>query len=401
MNKSLSPHTFQNKNANYSENFVRILTDEFPEKKYVPKGKEEDRTSVHFGQRKLFLSEVEFLTNCCAEISMEKIFKKIILIYAGAAPGLHLKLLSQMFPFIQFILIDPAKMCFESNEKINIKQEYFTNELALNLMEEFNDEIILFISDIRRFGPGAKLTDAEIENEIIEDMRNQMNWYYILKPFRSLLKFRLPYFENRPSAKRYFDYLEGDIYFQIWPPNSSSETRLYVKNNAKVKTYDCLKYENQLYYFNNVTRVSCYLHDFNLDGLDHCYDCRAEIYVFENYLKHFKLLKMFCRNKEFLKELTISNYVSNLNETLKANERNIIFCYMKNEYQILFTSIKLGMKAEDLFNEKNLIKFKSNKWRVKNHHFDHVKTLDTDEKSRFKKKTDFNSDRLVKRIRTI
>lgn len=387
----ISPHTLQNKNAVYSKKFVRILTDEFPQKKYAPKEKDQDRTSVHFGQRKLFLSEVEFLTNCCKEIPQNRIFKKIILIYAGAAPGLHLEFLSEMFPFIKFVLIDPAKMGFESNEKIRIHQEYFNDEMALNLWEEFKEEIILFVSDIRRFGPGAKLTDAEIEKEILEDMRNQMNWYNILKPFRSLFKFRLPYVENRPNAKYTLDYLEGDIYFQIWPPNSSSETRLYVRENAKIKSYDCLKYENQLYYFNNIERVNCYEHNYDIDGLDHCYDCRAEIYVFEYYINNFERVKKFCRNGEILNKLTVDECVSKLNKTLNANERKIVICYDKKEYQIKFTSIKYGKRIEDLFNEKNLITFKSEKWKQKNYHFDHKNTLNMDEKSKFKRKNPSDS----------
>ncbi|RNA27762.1 hypothetical protein BpHYR1_053876 [Brachionus plicatilis] len=399
MDIHLSPHTLQNKNAKYSDKFVRILTDEFPEKKYVPKEKDQDRTSVHFGQRKLFLSEVEFLTNCCFEIPKEKMFKKIILIYAGAAPGLHLEFLSQMFPFIKFVLIDPAKMAFEPTDKIRINQEYFTHEMALDLREEFNSDIILFISDIRRFGPGAKLTDAEIENEILEDMQNQMDWYHILKPFRSLFKFRLPYVENRPNAKHTLDYLEGDIYFQIWPPNSSSETRLYVREKAKLKTYDCLKYENQLYYFNNVERVNCYEHFYDLDGLDHCYDCRAEVFVFENYIKNFNSVEKLCRNGETLKYLTVPEYVSKLNVTLKADERNIIICYNKKEYQLKFTSIKFGKSVEDLLNDNNLVKFKTNKWKLRNHHFDHMKTLSNSESIQSKRKTDSAHSTIVKRLK--
>lgn len=85
-------------------------------------------------------------------------------------------------------------------------------------------------------------------------------------------------------------YLSGDIYFQIWPPGSSSETRLYVGENAEKKSYDCIKYENQMFRFanlfnhilnhlkyfillnwifrfNTVERVECYKHNVQVPGL--------------------------------------------------------------------------------------------------------------------------------------
>jgi hypothetical protein len=90
MTCDLSAHTAQNKECVYSiKPFFRILTEDFPEKKYVPRQKFEDRTAIHWGQRKLLLSEIEFLTNVCNELveSSKMSRNKIVLIYAGAAPG--------------------------------------------------------------------------------------------------------------------------------------------------------------------------------------------------------------------------------------------------------------------------------------------------------------------------
>ncbi|CAF0970908.1 unnamed protein product [Brachionus calyciflorus] len=373
MSSADSIHTFQNKNSEYSKNFFRILTDDFPEEKYKPKEKDQDRSSVHYGQRKLFLSEVEFLTNVCCQVPKEKLFKKIVIIYAGAAPGIHIDFLNQLFPFMYFVLVDPAKMAVKTSEKIRIHQEYFTDETAQSLKKEFQHDLILFISDIRRFGPGAKLTDSEIEEEIVEDMRNQKNWFKILNPFRALLKFRLPYVENRTNAQRFLEYLDGDVYFQIWPPNSSSETRLYVKENAGLKEYDCIKYENQLYRFNNNERVMCYEHEYLVDGLDHCYDCRAELYVFENYLENFSKIEALNRKVKITK-LKVEDYVKQLNHHLEADKKFLRFSYNKQEYQIKFTEIKYGKKVEDLFIDENLAKNKFNKWEKRTFHFDHQKT---------------------------
>jgi hypothetical protein len=60
------------------------------------------RTSTHIGQLKLFLSELEFLTEVLSSPDEEK-----IVVYAGSAPGNKIYFLHTMFPNVRFILIDP------------------------------------------------------------------------------------------------------------------------------------------------------------------------------------------------------------------------------------------------------------------------------------------------------
>jgi hypothetical protein len=62
----------------------------------------ERRTVNHWGQRKLMLSEVEFLTRFYDHDTTH------LVVYAGAAPGCHTTHLAQMFPKCNFILVDPA-----------------------------------------------------------------------------------------------------------------------------------------------------------------------------------------------------------------------------------------------------------------------------------------------------
>ena len=56
--------------------------------------------------------------------------------------------------------------------------------MALNLRDEYSDYIRLFVSDIRRAGPGSDLGEDEIEEEVLEDMRSQQTWYHHLEPYR-------------------------------------------------------------------------------------------------------------------------------------------------------------------------------------------------------------------------
>ena len=85
-----SPHTFQNLKNTYFENEFtaqsRLVTEDSPREKYKRRSGQ-DKTTFHFGQRKLMLSEIEFLTNVTNDVYLENIKKKLCLIYAGAEPG--------------------------------------------------------------------------------------------------------------------------------------------------------------------------------------------------------------------------------------------------------------------------------------------------------------------------
>jgi hypothetical protein len=62
----------------------------------------------------------------------------------------------------------------------------------------------------------------------------------------------------------------------IWAPITTTEARLLVAGREEVE-YDNLKYEEQMFHFNTVTRVGRYEHNVKAEGMDFCYDCRAEV----------------------------------------------------------------------------------------------------------------------------
>lgn len=97
-----------------------------------------------------------------------------------------------------------------------------------------------------------------------------------LQPKASMLKFRLPWGDGQSR------YLKGDIYLPVWGPQTTTETRLVVTDIDFVE-YDNRKYWEQMFYFNTVTRVSYYKHDVDVPGMDHCYDCAAEVAVLKRY----------------------------------------------------------------------------------------------------------------------
>lgn len=219
------------------------------------------------------MSEIEFLTLFAAPGKT--------VVYAGAAPGTHIAFLSDMFPEIKFILIDPAPFTVTSNDKIEIIQSLFTDEMATDLGTKYPG--LLFISDVRSVDWELH-NDKEVEEKVKNDMQMQQQWHLCLKPERSMLKFRLPWDAGSTT------YLDGDIYLPVWGPVTTTETRLITKKNSTaMKRYDNKKYEQQLFYFNTVMRPSLYKHNYNGEGIDYCYDCRAEVAIITNYLKRIHI----------------------------------------------------------------------------------------------------------------
>eukprot|EP01080_Neovahlkampfia_damariscottae_P010658 gene10658-3282_t len=259
-------------NKNEFNKKSRILQDNAPGEEYRRR-KGEVKTVNHWGQRKLLFSEIEFLT-----LHAEN---DITCIYAGAAPGTHIKYLSSLFPEVKFVLVDPSQFTVKTDDKISLIEGFFTDKLA----EGYKDVPNLFISDIRT-ASWKTMSEEDIEKQVHLDMEAQQRWVKILNSKSAMLKFRLPYCTKERDIKEY-EYLKGDIYLPIWGPVTTTETRL-ITDGKEMKKYNPSEYEKQMFYFNTKTRVEYYEHDINGEGLDHCYDCKAEIYCLEQYLKKYK-----------------------------------------------------------------------------------------------------------------
>jgi hypothetical protein len=259
--------------------FWRILRENAPEREYRSR-EEIVKTVCHWGQRKLLLSEIEFFT-----LIGPNRLRNALVVYAGAASGKHIVYLSALFPSVRFVLIDPSAFArsVRACPRVRIINDLMTDDLARELSRESDN--LYFISDIRSDDPNTS-TREENERCIREDMDAQARWHGILGSKRSMLKFRLPWADGQTR------YLNGDIYLPVWGPQSTTEARLITTDVAgaeRYRLYDNRKYERQMFYFNNFTRHSLYRHgvastDASVEGLDHCYDCKAEIEILRRYL---------------------------------------------------------------------------------------------------------------------
>lgn len=244
-------------------------------------------SSLHKGQRKLCLMELDFINYYWPEIVKRKITDKVIVLYVGAAPSHHTTLLADLFPNWEFILVDPRSYWEKDLYKyknVKVIQDFFKDEDCLKY-KQYADRL-LFISDIRDMM--VTTHQNNVRNDIVlEDMKFQMNWVKKINPLGSSLKFRLPYAAGKTN------YLDGTLKIQCWAPKSSTEGRLYVSQKPtngkwKMKSYDNTEHEERAFYFNNNIRKYYFHH--NGYCHQHNYDSAYEYLILKEFCE--KVLKL-------------------------------------------------------------------------------------------------------------
>jgi len=302
------------------------------------------KPQLHNGQRKLFLTELQFLTHN----------KSKYCIYAGASPGNKTYYLSTLFPDVKFILIDPNKfdiilpnLTSHRKEKhddiIHLTHEFPTNSHVynkpvktwINFIKKSNYKIyiiedyinmayaemfkcldISFISDIR-----SNISDDDRhpgDFDIYWNSSMMFNWISVLQPELSMLKFRQIYFDKPISqslinkqnddfkiSKEYgIDFVsdmraktyrmpKAKLYIQAWSPIGSTELRMWIKKKDifKITEYDNSYLEDRMFYYNRINRGLCFHTNPNANkaiNLCHCNDCALENKIWADYIKHTK-----------------------------------------------------------------------------------------------------------------
>lgn len=291
---------------------------------------------IHIGQRKLFLSELRFLTEYLPPDV------RSFVIYVGAASGQHMSLIRDLFPEVVFLMFDGAPFkisgkTYPSNfEDINrIIQRgrpglYLFNELfyeyharvlrSIFQKSEYSEDLspnVLLISDIRTIDPGQ--INAQDHNVVL-DLIMQYRWVTLMDPEVSMLKFRLPFFMESPEElnERIFDrrmyatehegtlnfksnydshrfsYLDGIIWPQAFAGVTSAETRLIVTPNADIVEYGSGgEYDNMMSAYNNLNRPRLHINEYSSRelGFDQCGDCSIEAFTWELYFRQYRKIE--------------------------------------------------------------------------------------------------------------
>ena len=200
-----------------------------------------------------------------------------------------------------------------SNYKIYIIEDYMNNIYA-TLFKKLNN--VVFISDIRS---NVLIDGGPTDFDIIWNTSMMYNWLYILQPEMSMVKFRMPYnnekdkmLVNIPNEyidefttsringidfkKNYlsnkFMFYKSTLYIQAWPGRTSTELRGIILKDDIIKkniiNYDYHTIENKLFYYNIIVRSWFYIKNTNADKLlnfCHCNDCAIENVIWCNYFK--------------------------------------------------------------------------------------------------------------------
>ena len=247
------------------------------------------QTTEQWQYRQLLLSEIEFLT----EYSNES---NCLVVYAGAASGIHLNYLSDLFPQVEFVLIDSNAILTEQNDRITIIEKNFNEKLAKTYAKE--ERRILFIC-----------------NKGIND--DLMLWQSNINSYASLLPIHFCFTS--------FQFYDGRILLNLWSPRNSFECRLIVEKDASIITYETHQFKKAISYFQNHLRLMYYEHDLNeieTEGLDHCYDCQAEIFILEKYVR---------KTQSIDDEILLKKKIAELSYDISRN------IYEKNRQPILNT----------------------------------------------------------------
>ena len=336
----LSPHLLMYAKAGFdikksTGKFSRILNNKSRRKEY--KKEDESKIHIHYGQRKLLMTEIEFIINEYHKLDTDPKKQKIFL-YIGASAGkgsIHSYFLAKMFPEFEYHLFDRNDFFDDLYNLPNVKifKRWFT-EKDINTYKNKN---VFMVSDLRDpdIGKAKTAQNTLKSNEIVfDDMTLQQTFYNKIKPKSALLKFRLPW---QPGKT---EYLDGIIYYQMWQGPYSAESRLIPTAPNKTKIYDNTGYEQRIFYFNTETRRRYYPHSVvkqNLKTLSnkssnknknknnhaekeyscygHCYDCISEITV----------LQRFINTHSQNKKLTVCELGKKITEFLSINTNKRLF----------------------------------------------------------------------------
>jgi len=218
-----------------------------------PEIKERDGID-YLGQRKLLINEIIFLTK------YGHLAKLVV--YVGAAPGIHIPIVAKLFPDHKFDLWDPegftipANLTTEKNKKANIEifKKPFTYDDALS----YRGKDTLLISDLRNLSHGSKsakpvdetssdgiqsfdnratiglMTNKtrvqETSKSVIYDNIFQFGCFNIMRPKMGSMKFRLAF---NYDVKQVCPV--GDIWLQPWAYATSAEVRLILSGTNAVQ----------------------------------------------------------------------------------------------------------------------------------------------------------------------
>lgn len=316
--------------------------------------------NCHIGQLKLFYALFQYLL-----ILKEKdLLNNSLIVYIGSAPGFNIYCNLQYFPEITLLLYDPAKFDRRlyglKNVIIKDNQDGFFGldkiDEVKQVQKQLNKKHIVFISDIRL---------GVDEESIMRDNALNMKSILRLKCASFQLKFRVPYYISTRTPKEterlstydlddidlefvygkkmiaykpeYYNYLKGTIYYQLFAPPYSAESRLvgFSKNGSyKLDRYSLKDYESNFIRFNICRNFFDY----------------SNVEPYKKLISEAKLnpyIAVFAPTFENVTELIMIYHY------LCSSNANFHKCNTKDQYKMIYKTIQSIYKLiPDMFNRR-------------------------------------------------
>ena len=376
---------------------------------YIPSVLHSGR-SVHRGQLKLLLMEVEFLTMYTNGYYENFKDKDILIVYAGSAPGHSQDIIHWLFPNVRSFLIDPNQHEFsklnDSNISIKfdpnadsetIKQTLLSKKYSFYVLENlFTDELstmlysikdsydILFCSDIRTAINSNKKDSFPVNLDVLWNSSQQYNGIKIMQPKAYALKFRPFYgfdeievpnkdfiincFETSKKfgidfvslyQNKEFMYFNCDIYLQAFAGEHSSEVRLVGSDINNTKSIDIKEIDNKMFYYNNFERIFGYHNDNKIyhnpnTGIDGCGDCSVMCKIVSDYVAKINSQP---NSPSFIAERSVFLILDKMIEFLTSEYGNNLLI---NKHGRFFSNFTGEPPVEESLREHNrLLQFKN------------------------------------------
>jgi hypothetical protein len=155
--------------------------------------------SVHIGQLKLLITEIQFLTNDLVKNKLKNT-DKIYFVYVGSAPGHHTSILEELFPNAEFLLVDPNEHCL-----------YYPNNATQYDREHSNKFLYFKVAKGNRFDIQDRRIDCMLDGNIeIIDRNNHTDIYDVNKNF-SIQRMKDTLFQENYKFYIFEDYYSNDI----------------------------------------------------------------------------------------------------------------------------------------------------------------------------------------------
>ncbi|KAH0574391.1 hypothetical protein SS50377_24346 [Spironucleus salmonicida] len=242
------------------------LADDSPTAEY--RRRKGERKSVSYNRlKRIGLVYIQFLTQFMPEN---------VIINSDANLDVIL-LLAQMFPSIKF-------QVYESSVELKIDNVTF-HPTVIPLTPFSLPSTSLIYQNIQQ---SSQLT-LDAQNALyVSHLETQKSLILKTSPSTFLIPFQLPW------TNETYEFFDGSLHFFPHSMHSHTELALFGQNLSQ-KSYSASRIEQQMFYFNTITRGQLFNHKLTVgnDGkffkaLDCCYDCTVEIVILLEYCKKIR-----------------------------------------------------------------------------------------------------------------